>query len=337
MIKGLSLICSRSSRLANFENARFMGTSGLSRTEQRKRRNDLFEKEKHRQREAVGRINKIKVQYSTWNEDLTLLMNQNISTPYDCARHITEGTAKLSALAMVNGKPWDMHRPLEDECELKLATMRTPGDRSVNNAFWRTCSLVLGSVVESAFKDDIEVILHSFIGPNIKSGSFIYDAYMGLENWEPTLAELRSISALFVKVTGASLPVERLEVQTDLALKMFESNPYKSKQIPDIASHNDDKIILYRIGDYVDISKGPVIGHTGLIGRSTVAAVHRIQNENGEALYRFQGVAIPAGILLNHFTYGILEERAKKLNESIWMPQRVADETEENIAMAVKN
>lgn len=147
---------------------RFIGTSGLSRTVARKRRSALFEEEKNRQKAAVGRVNKIKVQYSTWDEDVTLLMNQNISTPYDCARHISEGIAKLSALAMVDGKPWDMHRPLEDACDLKLATMRTPSDRSVNNAFWRTCSLVLGSVIETAFKDDIEVHLHSFIGTPLK-------------------------------------------------------------------------------------------------------------------------------------------------------------------------
>lgn len=176
-----------------------------------------------------------------------------------------------------------------------------------------------------------------FLGPSIKSGSFIYDAQMGLEDWEPTMAELRSISALYVKLARASLPVERLVIGPGLALKMFESNPHKSKQIPDIASRNDEKITVYRIGDYVDISKGPVVGNTGLIGRSTIAAVHRIHNEDGESLYRFQGVAIPSGILLNHFTYGILEERARKLNETAWMPQRISDESEENVAIAAKN
>lgn len=35
----------------------------------------------------------------------------------------------------------------------------------------------------------------------------------------------------------------------------------------------DKKVILYRIGDHIDISRGPMIGNTDLLGRCTIAAV----------------------------------------------------------------
>jgi len=79
------------------------------------------------------------------------------------------------------------------------------------------------------------------------------------------------------------------------------------------------------MGDHVDISKGPMVGNSGLIGRVTVSAIHRLTDGPVDGLYRFQGIALPKGILLNHFAYGILEKRAKKLNTATWQPQ-VEDE-----------
>lgn len=52
----------------------------------RKYQNELFDLEKKRQRDAVGRIEKIEVRYLGVPEDMTLVMNKNLSTPYNCAQ-----------------------------------------------------------------------------------------------------------------------------------------------------------------------------------------------------------------------------------------------------------
>lgn len=52
----------------------------------RKYQNELFDVEKKRQRVAVGRIEKIEVQYLGLPEDTQLIMNANLSTPFDCAK-----------------------------------------------------------------------------------------------------------------------------------------------------------------------------------------------------------------------------------------------------------
>ncbi|KAG7211803.1 hypothetical protein KM043_011034 [Ampulex compressa] len=309
----------------------------LSRAEIKQQKNRLFDEEKKKQRSDVGRIDKIEVKYQSYEDEIIMVMNKGLSTPYDCAKHISEGVAKVSAVALVDDVVWDMHKPLISDCNVKLINLRSPEISAVNNAFWRTGSLMLGAVIESAFKDNIEFHLHSFPRPNLKSGSFVHDVYLNIPNWQPTTSELCALSAQFVKLSNQELPIERLETTYEVAHEIFQSNPFKSEQMPDIAKKNNNKITLYRIGDYIDISKGPMVGNTYLMGRSTIASVHKLQSESIENLYRFQGVAIPRGIILNHFAYNILEQRAKKLNHIIQVPQTHKEDTEEEMRMSGRN
>ena len=50
------------------------------------KRNEIFDREKKKQFEAVGRIEKIEVRYLGVPEDQTFIMNKHISTPFDCAK-----------------------------------------------------------------------------------------------------------------------------------------------------------------------------------------------------------------------------------------------------------
>lgn len=287
------------------------------------KQNELFSKELNRQRGDVGRIEKIEVIYEGRPEKKKLFMNKNLSTPHDVAKHVAEWLTQQGALALVNDTYlWDLHRPLDDSCRIKLLTFTEPDPYPVNKAFWKSCSFFLGAVISKAFSDSVKVALHSFPSPQITSGSFIYDAQLSLDDWKPTPNELRVLSAELVKLSNQSLPLERLSVTPTLAHEIFSENPFKTKQIPDIASNSaDGKIILYRIGDHIDISKGPLIGNTCFIGRCSISAVHKVESDDGP-LYRFQGVALPKGLMVNHFAYGILEERARKLNSSSYQDWR---------------
>ncbi|CAG9131179.1 unnamed protein product [Plutella xylostella] len=292
----------------------------LSTQEAIERRHHLFTLEKKRQLENVGRIEKIEVQYKGVPNECTLVMNKDISTPYDCARHLSEWHMESSALALLDGQvPWDMHRPLTDNCTLELQNFSSVSPQQVNKAFWRSCSLALGACAAAAFREHVPVLLHSFPGPDIRSGSFTYDvALPSLPDWRPTELELRALSAEFVKLARRGSLFERLEVGRELALEMFVENEYKTQQIPSIA-RDSGKVTLYRIDKHVDISRGPMISNTSQIGRVTIASVHKLTGSSPDSaeakqLYRFQGVALPAGVHINHFAYSILEQRARKLN-----------------------
>ena len=72
-----------------------------------------------------------------------------------------------SALAMIDETTlWDMHRPLKADCQLELLHFKIADPYHVNKAFWRSCSMLLGVLAENAFKEDINVKLHSFPSPN---------------------------------------------------------------------------------------------------------------------------------------------------------------------------
>lgn len=63
----------------------FLGWNS-TRDDVRRYQNELFDLEKKRQRDVVGRIEKIEVRYLGLPEDCTLVMNKNLSTPYNCAQ-----------------------------------------------------------------------------------------------------------------------------------------------------------------------------------------------------------------------------------------------------------
>ncbi|XP_055627237.1 39S ribosomal protein L39, mitochondrial [Toxorhynchites rutilus septentrionalis] len=277
----------------------------------------LFSEEQIRQKEKVGRIEKIEIRYLGTPTDTTLVMNRLLSTPLDCAKHIGEKYCRNSALALLdNSVPWDMRRPLEDSCTLQLLNFKSQDPHIANKAFWKSCSLLLGAVLQKCFKPEAGLFLHSFPKPNIKSGSFVYDIALAKDGWKPPMQELRALSIEMIKLSQQDLPIERLDVTSAIALEMFSSNPHKREQIPSIAGHNNELITVYRVGDHVDISKGPLISSTGLLGKCTIAAVHELPKSTPDQLplYRVQGVALPIGLNMNHFAYGILEDRAKKLN-----------------------
>lgn len=225
-------------------------------------------------------------------------------------RHCTN-----SAIALLNGNTaWDLHRPITESCTLQLLNFHIDDPHLVNRAFWRTCSFMLGAVLQTCIKDEAHLQLHSFPSPNVKTGSFVHDIALAHSAWQPSREELRAISAEMVKLASRRLRIERLEVQPDLALEIFRDCPYKREQLPSIAKSGT--VVLYRVGQHVDISRGPMVANTALLGKCTVSAVHRVQNEDEAAeatLYRVQGVALPAGFVVNHVAYGILEERSRKL------------------------
>jgi threonyl-tRNA synthetase len=67
-----------------------------------------------------------------------------MSTPMDIAKEILSSKLAASCLiAQVNGEPWDMTRPLEDSCELKLLDFDTVEGCAT---FWRSSALILGEV-----------------------------------------------------------------------------------------------------------------------------------------------------------------------------------------------
>lgn len=314
--------------------------------------NHLFQQELDRQRGNIARVNKIRVLIdSIPGKGTELSMNQNISTPFECALHIHDLLTTRSVVAELvpldtnssvainsseNGLVgqrsdqnntanqqyayWDMHRPIEDSCRLRFRHFTDNHLTEINKIYWRSCSFVLGMAIRMAFKDDVKVLLHSWPKPNPKSGSFVYDVALSLsEKWQPDEKELRAFTKVMWAIKNASLPFERLQVTKDLARDFFAGNPLKLSQIDSIVSNSSlGKVTVYRCGGLLDMSIGPMISNTSQIGRITLAAVHPFDTNSKEydgIFYRFQGVSLPQQLPVSSYVYqNILINQAKKLN-----------------------
>lgn len=280
------------------------------------RQNKLFDDEKKRQSSLIPRLEKIKVTVegikSTGGKNIVLLMNKGISTPYDCALHIHELYSKEPIALVDNSTLWDFHRPLESDCTLSFQNFLQDDPRQVNRVFWKSCSFILGLVVETAFKSDQEVSLHSWPNHSPGSGSFIYDVHLPkLQSWSPTRNELLAMTSVMWKLKDKAMQFERLTLPMDVAQEMFSNNQFKLKQLNGMAR---ERVTVYRLGDHIDISVGPMISNSNQVGRCAVTAVHSVKSTDGVPLFRFQGLALPDTLRMNQFAYNLLVDKSKELN-----------------------
>ena len=285
----------------------------------REQQNRLFDQERERQANLISRIEKIQVTVTNVKpgpeEEVVLLMNKSISTPYNCAQHISELFVNRSVVADIDGRLVDMHSPLHESCKLRLRHFYEEDVKLVNKVYWRSCSFLLGWCVATAFRADQQVNLHSFPTPNPNLGSFVYDVKLPhLSDWKPNEDELFALNTHIRRATKEQEKrFERLVVPKALALEIMKPNQYKSQQIASMAS---DEITLYRLDNHIDVSVGPMIPDTSFVGTIDIVAVHQIESPSAGKLYRFQGTSIPEQLRMNHFAYKQLVLSAAKLNPS---------------------
>src|SRR5208337_3315441 len=98
------------------------------------------------------------------------------------------------------------------------------------------------------------------IGPTIEDG-FFYDFAPA----KPfTVDDLPKIEAKMRELAKADLKVERLEMERDEAIKLFEGmgEGYKVEILKGIP---EDRVSIYRQGDWMDLCRGPHVPSTGYI------------------------------------------------------------------------
>lgn len=158
-----------------------LSRSRLTNDEVRAHRLRIFANERQTQMERIRRVEKIEVEVVDPIQSTKLLMNKSISTPYHCAQHLSSVLVDRSCLALIDDQQiWDMNRPLERDCQLKFLHFMEEKCEEQNRAYWRTCSFIIGYILETAFKSNYQVELCSFPPPQFQHGSFAYDAQLNL-------------------------------------------------------------------------------------------------------------------------------------------------------------
>ncbi|XP_019380832.1 PREDICTED: 39S ribosomal protein L39, mitochondrial [Gavialis gangeticus] len=280
-------------------------------------RNELFNKEKERQLALYPRIEKIEVKCVGNSHTGTLfVMNKGLSTPYNCAMHLSEWYCKKSLLALVDGEVWDMYRPLTKSCEIQFLTFKDENPEEVNKAYWRSCAMIMACVLKQAFKDEYSVSLVRAPEVPVISGAFCYDVVLdsALDDWKPAEDSFHTFTQEACKLIYKDLPFEMLEVEAKVALEMFRHNRYKVEIIEQKASQSPEGTVkLHRFGDFVDVTEGPHIPRTSFCLQYQVTAAHNLQASQSGLIRRFQGVSLPVHLRAHHTIWNRLLERSRRL------------------------
>lgn len=154
------------------------------------------------------------------------------------------------------------------------------------------------------------------IGPAVDNG-FYYD----IDNGKSTISEddFSKIETEMSDIIKKALPIEQIFFTPEEALNWAktENQPYKTELINDIVGRGelaDGKLSFYKIGDFLDLCKGPHLGNTSEVGvfmLQRIAGAYWKGDENREQMQRVYGVAFASQQELDEYLV-MLEEGKKR-------------------------
>ena len=204
------------------------------------------------------------------------------STPADVAGRIGRGLARAALVAEVDGRLWDLGRPLEKDARLRILTERDPQALEV---YRHSTAHLMAQAVQRLFP-----ATKVTIGPVIEGG-FYYD----FDREEPfTPDDFEAIEAEMGRIVDENLPIEREEISREAAVELFRElgEPYKIEIVEAIPA--GEALTLYRQGSWLDLCRGPHVPATGRLGvfklTSTAGAYWR-GDERNRMLTRIYGTA----------------------------------------------
>ena len=178
-------------------------------------------------------------------------------------------------------------------------------NENVRNAFRHTSSHILAEAVKRLWPD-----VKLAIGPAIDNG-FYYD--FDLEH-RFTDEDLRKIEKEIKKIVKANQKIEQYEMTKEEAIlwSMAVDEPYKKELIEDLP---DDEIIsFYKMGDFVDLCKGPHIDSTAqvkAIKLTSVAGAYWRGSEKNKMLQRIYGTSFPEQNQLDEYIMRLEEAKQR--------------------------
>jgi threonyl-tRNA synthetase len=205
------------------------------------------------------------------------------STGADVAAAIGPGLAKAALAVEVNGKVWDIFRPLEGDSKVRIITRKDP---EALELIRHDTAHILAMAVQQLYPGT-----QVTIGPTIEDG-FYYDF---ARETPFTPDDLAKIEAKMHEIVSQDVPTHREVWQRDDAIAHFEKMGefYKAELIRAIPAGED--VSIYFHGDWHDLCRGPHFASTGKIGQAfkltKIAGAYWRGDSNNPQLQRIYGTA----------------------------------------------
>lgn len=203
-------------------------------------------------------------------------------TVYEIAKDISEGLARQSVGAKVNGKILGVKDTIEEDATVSILKF---DDEEGKDIFRHTSSHILAQAVKKLFPD-----VKLAIGPAIKDG-FYYDFDT---DHRFTPEDLEKIEEEMRRIVRGNYELEKFILPRDEAIEFLKEKgePYKVELVEDLPE--DSIISFYRQGDFVDLCAGPHLPNTKkvkAIKLLNIAGAYWRGDENNKMLQRIYGTS----------------------------------------------
>lgn len=195
---------------------------------------------------------------------------------------ISQGLLRDSLGALVNGEILGNDDEIYEDSDFKVVKFE---DNEGKRILWHTASHLMAYAIQELYPE-----AKFAIGPSTETG-FYYD--LDLEH-RFVEEDLKAIEDKMKEIAKKDLPVEKIEVSREEALNYFKekNQDYKLELIEDLPE--DEKITMYKIGDFTDLCKGPHLLSTKKIKAIkllSIAGAYWRGDSNKKMLQRIYGIA----------------------------------------------
>jgi threonyl-tRNA synthetase len=198
-------------------------------------------------------------------------------TPAEIAKMLGARLFKDALAAKVNDEIVNLNYPLKKDCKIEILTFDSKEGKEV---YWHSSSHVMASAVKKLYPD-----VHFGIGPSIDEG-FYYD----FDNLKIEESDLVKIEGEIKKIIAQDIPFEMKVISKEEARKLFSNEKFKLELIDGLEG---DTASTYKIGDFVDLCKGPHVSSTGKLGAVKLiklAGAYWRGDSNNPMLQRIYGI-----------------------------------------------
>jgi len=191
------------------------------------------------------------------------------------------GLKKDIIAAKVNGRPVDLQHALESDCVVELVS---PNSAEGLDILRHSTAHLMAQAVQNLFPGT-----QVTIGPTIEDG-FYYD-FKRDKAFSPE--ELEQIEKRMQELARANLAIAREEMPRAQAIDLFRKmgEDYKVEIIEGIP---DERVSLYRQGDWIDLCRGPHVPSTSALKAfklTSLAGAYWRGDSRNEQLQRIYGTA----------------------------------------------
>lgn len=193
---------------------------------------------------------------------------------------ISEGLERVSVGAVFNGEIVDKHYMIDEDGTFKVVKFEDPEGKQI---FWHSTAHLMAYAIKRLFP-----ATKFAIGPSIENG-FYYDIDLD-QQLSPD--DLETIEKEMKAIVKEGPVFEKEVVSKEKAEAIFKDEPYKIELIEDLPA--DEQISIYRLGDFVDLCRGPHLENVKdikAVKLTSIAGAYWRGDEKNKMLQRIYGIS----------------------------------------------